>query len=113
MTDGGSFLLHSGACLGKLGSCGLKVIEYPGEDRPSDRLICGKVPGGALFCDYLGCYRYHDDTEKFERLPQLNQERFNIFSKEVCKLQIVMTCESHPSKTDIKNKSSPMLLVKL
>ena len=78
MTDGGTFLLHSGACLAKLGSCGLEVIEYPGEDYPHT-ITCGKVPGGALFCDYQGCHRYHDDTESFELLPKLNQGGFYIF----------------------------------
>ena len=87
MTDGGTFLLHSGACLGKLGSCGFDIIEYPGENHPST-LTCGKVPGGALFCDYLGCYRYHDDTETFETLPKLNQESFCILNQLVFCLKL-------------------------
>ena len=76
MTDGGTFLLGHFDKMYKLGSCGLQEIEYPGT-RDSG-YICGKVPGGALFCSGKDCYRYYDETESFETMPALDQEGFHI-----------------------------------
>ena len=79
MTDGGAFLLGHFDSMFKLGSCGLEKIEYPGTRDIG--YICGKVPGGALFCSQKDCYRYHDETESFETMPALDQESF---SNKIC-----------------------------
>ena len=85
MTDGGTFLLGHFDKMYKLGSCGLQEIEYPGT-RDSG-YICGKVPGGALFCSGKDCYRYYDETESFETMPALDQEGF---SHKLCDTSVIL-----------------------
>ena len=73
MTDGGNFLLYHNK-MWKLGSCGLEKIEYSGPGGPG--LLCGKVPGGAIFCQGKDCIRYHDVDGSWEEMPQMNQDGF-------------------------------------
>ena len=75
MTDGGTFLLYDGPMY-KLGSCGLEEIASSLERVGGN--ICGKVPGGALFCGQGGCNRYDDASEDFETMPPLNESSFPI-----------------------------------
>ena len=79
MTDGGNFLLFNDKMF-KLGSCGLEKIEYSGPGGPG--LLCGKVPGGSIFCQGKDCIRYHDVDGSWEEMPQMNQDCFQkIFLK--------------------------------
>ena len=73
MTDGGDFLLYNDNMY-KLGSCGLEKIDYSGPGGPG--LLCGKVAGGAIFCQGQECIRYYDVDGSWEEMPQMNQDGF-------------------------------------
>ena len=73
VTDNGDFILvNDSGYMFKLGKCGLEKIQGLQLTNASSGMICGNIPGGALYCAGKVCYKYNDVNQSLEALPDLN-----------------------------------------
>ena len=54
----------------QLGKCGLEQIESLGFGMGHGQ-FCGKIAGGAAFCNGFQCYTYSDDTGEIVKKPNV------------------------------------------
>ena len=77
-TEGGKFLMtnYKGHIF-QLGKCGLEQIGSLGGSWGHGQ-FCGKIAGGAAFCNGFNCYTYSDGTGEVTQKPTVSLTRVDI-----------------------------------
>ena len=72
-TAGGNFLMSNyNGQLFQLGKCGLEQIGFLGFGMGHGQ-FCGKIAGGAAFCNGFSCYTYNENTGGITKTPTVSR----------------------------------------